>query len=108
MNTWDKQRNNENYKIKLQKVKSTMKKCILKFNIQVAANGTLVKKKSQSTNTKKKNPEQLNFMKLYRNKDVCDDYEDHRKGHETQPFLKRLLREFGLQQYLRVKLNITI
>jgi hypothetical protein len=33
MNTWDKQRTNEIYKIKLQKVKSTMKKRNLYLNL---------------------------------------------------------------------------
>jgi hypothetical protein len=59
----------------------------------------MVTKKIQNS-VKKKNQEPMNFMKLYKQKDYSDN--EYKRGHESQTTLKRLLREFGLQQYLRV------
>jgi hypothetical protein len=99
MNTWDKQKANDMYKIKLQKVKSTMKKCKITLNPLVVTNGAIIARKNQNI-IKKKNQEPINFMKLYKQKDYSET--EYKRGHEAQTVLKRLLREFGLQQYLRV------
>jgi hypothetical protein len=63
-------------------------------------NGTIPRKKSQPKTIKKTEP---NFMKLYKQGVYYET--DYKKGHETQTALKRLLREFGLQQYLRVSIK---
>lgn len=103
MNNWEKTKNDKKFQTKLSKVKSTMQKSNIYhyhyihyyYNLvlgQTASNITNSNnsKKKTTPNLEKKFSPQMCLIK--------------KENYNYQTLLKRLLKEFGLSQYLRVKL----
>jgi hypothetical protein len=117
MNSWDKNRNTQIYKQKLQSVKSTMaksKKYILKNkHILTFLYLVFTSPQSQTLALKKKSPVLKTNINVVQINQMSSSTRDNSNGmrlesgrlesYQKQQGLKRLLREFGLQQYLRVK-----
>ena len=93
MNNWDRNRQDMVYKQKLQNVKSTLPKIIYNNN------NTISKRKKSSNFSSNLNINQNTKYKLP-SANIPQSY-DKQKDFKKQNYLKHLLNEFGLSQYLR-------
>lgn len=110
MNSWDKNRNEQIYKQKIKSVKSTMHKSNFYLNLpfyNIVFNSPTAA--ASLAAARKKTPVLKKAMS--NNKDNSGPiYQEMGKGevYQKQHYLKKMLREYGLQQYLRVRiLNLT-
>lgn len=115
MNSWDKNRQELIYKQKLQSVKSTMHKSknnlILVLSCPNAATLAAKRRSPQRSspylNQNAYNIKAIKDPNLNNQNNLKVEY-TRQESHQKQVELKKILRDFGLQQYLRVNFSLKL